>query len=195
MPTKLVGRVVLSPFFALRTHGLEHLPLTGGFILLPKHQRWTDIPLLSLAANRSLYYVAKQELFDSGATRWFLESLGGIPLDRSRPLRSKNSFRKIQAILKKGGGIVVFPEGTYYPNEMGPIRHGMIRFLLKRGNVPFIATGIRYTRGVSRTRVDIAFGEPIWKRNHISDEDFLDEIRYEIASLSGISLRRVNRYE
>ena len=193
LPTKCLARIALSPFFAICSHGLEHIPLSRGFILLPKHQRWTDIPLLSLAANKSLYYVAKQELFDRIVIRWYLKSLGGIPLDRSRPIRSKDSFRKIQEILREGGGIVVFPEGTYYPEEMGPIRDGMIRFLVRRGDVPFIPTGIRYARGVFRTRVDIVFGEPVWWRNRRSDEDFIEEIRYTLASLSEVPLRRMNR--
>ncbi len=193
LPTKCLARIALSPFFAIRSHGLEHIPLSRGFILLPKHQRWTDIPLLSLAAGRPIYYVAKKELFDSPLTRWYLKSLGGIPLDRSRPVRSKDSFKKIHEILKAAGGIVVFPEGTYYPEEMGPVRHGMIRFLLRRGDVPFIPTGIRYARGLFRTKVYIAFGEPIWRRNHSSDGDFIEEIRFRIASLSEVPLRRMNR--
>jgi 1-acyl-sn-glycerol-3-phosphate acyltransferase len=89
-PTKCLAQAVFSPFFSIRAQGRENLPKETGFILLPKHQRWVDIPLLSLAASRPLYYVAKYELFKISPVGWYLKSLGGIPLNRGQPVRTKS---------------------------------------------------------------------------------------------------------
>ena len=52
---KFLARILLLPFFRLETDGLHNLPRDSAFILLPKHQRWEDIPLLGLATPRPLY--------------------------------------------------------------------------------------------------------------------------------------------
>ena len=98
----------MSPFFRLETDGIENLPQKSAFILLAKHQRWEDIPLLSLATPIPLYYVAKYDLFKNPISNWFLRSLGGIPLNRQRPLESRRSLQAIIGFLKKGEGVVVF---------------------------------------------------------------------------------------
>ena len=89
--TKIAARSILSVFFRLRVEGLSHLPGRGGVVLLPKHQRWEDIPLLGLAVPRPLHYVAKQELFLNPLSRWLMTSLGGIPLNRKRPWKAGDS--------------------------------------------------------------------------------------------------------
>jgi len=61
--TRIAAKLCLYPFFRIQVYGLENLPGKNAFILLPKHQRWEDIPLLSLATPRPLYYIAKHELF------------------------------------------------------------------------------------------------------------------------------------
>ena len=76
----------MAPFFRLDVLGLDHLPRDSAFILLCKHQRWEDIPLLGLASPRPLYFIAKYELFKSRLGSRFFGSLGGIPLNRQRPL-------------------------------------------------------------------------------------------------------------
>jgi 1-acyl-sn-glycerol-3-phosphate acyltransferase len=44
----IVVRVLLTPLFRIEIEGLKNLPRDSAFILLSKHQRWEDIPLLSL---------------------------------------------------------------------------------------------------------------------------------------------------
>ena len=61
--TRIMAKLLLSPFFQIETGGIEHLPKKSAFILLPKHQRWEDIPLLGVVTPRPLYYIAKYELF------------------------------------------------------------------------------------------------------------------------------------
>ena len=180
-----IARAFLSLLFTLTVRGQENLPSHNAFVLLPKHQRWEDIPLLDLATPRSLYYVAKQELFNIPFFGWFLSALGGIPLNRSRPMESRQSLRVVQELLGEGEGIVVFPEGTYYRNRMGPGHVGLIRMIMSRSNVPFIPTGIRYQASGGYTEVRIEFGRPIYRDSSANAYLVVDRIMEEIARLSG----------
>jgi 1-acyl-sn-glycerol-3-phosphate acyltransferase len=185
--TKTVGRVVLSPFFCLKAVGVKNLPQKSAFILLPKHQRWEDIPLLGLATPRPLHYIAKSELFINPLSNWFLRSLGGIPLNRQRPLESRHSLKSLVSLLREGEGAVVFPEGTYYSNKMGPGHVGMIRLILSRVTPPFIPVGVRYSRKGFRTLVRVNYGKPFYAESGTSPGAFLDHMMKKIAELSGLS--------
>ncbi|RLB85811.1 MAG: hypothetical protein DRH15_02915 [Deltaproteobacteria bacterium] len=184
LPTRILAKVVLSPIFSLQVEQKRNLPDHQGVVLLPKHQRWEDIPLLGLAVPRPLHYVAKHELFETALQSRYLRALGGIPLNRMKPIRSKRSFKEIREILAVGGTIVVFPEGTYYPGLMGPLRAGMIRFLLKWGEVPFVPVGIAYKKSMLRTRVRIRFGSPMLFKNYGTEQEFIRDVSEKIAFLS-----------
>jgi 1-acyl-sn-glycerol-3-phosphate acyltransferase len=184
--TKTIARPIFSPFFKIRTEGLDNLPDESAFILLPKHQRWEDIPLLGLATPRPLYYMAKYELFRNPVSGWFLSRLGGIPLNRQRPLASRLSLRTMIELLKKGEGIVIFPEGTYYKNRMGPGRPGLVKMVFSRVAFPFIPVGIRYMRKGRRNLVRIHFGRPIYKDSAENAEGLLQRIMQDIARLSSL---------
>ena len=183
--TKTAGRILLLPFFRLETQRVENVPQRSAFILLPKHQRWEDIPLLSLATPRPLYYIAKHDLFGSPLSSWFLSSLGGIPLDRQRPLESRRSLQAMIEFLRKGEGVVVFPEGTYYKHKMGPGRVGIVRHILSHLSPPFIPVGINYSGRGARTLVRINFGDASYADSAGSASSFLDNMMKEIAVLSG----------
>ena len=184
----MLSRILLSPVYGLRTEGVENLPNRGGFVLLPKHQRWQDIPLLALSTPKPLYFVAKHELFTNPLIGSTLKALGGIPLNRSRPLESRGSLEAVVKLLGEGERIVVFPEGTYHRNRMGPGRIGMVRHLLSRGRSPFIPVGINYDQKGVRTRVLVCFGKPVISGPSDSARDFLDRMMVEIAGLSGLTL-------
>ena len=184
--TKIIGRILLHPFFRLVVEGLEGLPQENGFILLPKHQRWEDIPFLTLATPRPLYYVAKHELFGNPLSKWFFKSLGGIPLNRGKPITSRGSLEAIIQVLKKGEGVVIFPEGTYFRGAMGPGQTGVIRMVLSRMNPVFIPVGIRYhLRRRNRTLVQIRFGKTCYGDPSAKARNFLTQMMEEIARLSG----------
>jgi 1-acyl-sn-glycerol-3-phosphate acyltransferase len=185
--TKMLAKVCLFPFFQLSTEGLCYLPRKSAFILLPKHQRWEDVPLLNLAIPRPLYYVAKHELFLNPLSRWYISSLGGIPLNRVRPLESRQSMRAIVEVLRNDEGLVVFPEGTYYPGAVGPGRSGLIRIIRSRARVPFSPVGIEYSGKRGRTLVKIRLGGPLAADQAVEERDFLAQVMKEIARLSGLS--------
>ncbi len=184
--TSIIAKFFLAPFFRISTQGIEHLPTQNAFILLPKHQRWEDIPLLSLATPRPLYYMAKYELFLNPISRWLLTSMGGIPLNRKRPMESRRALQRMIGYLKKGEGIVIFPEGTYYRDKMGPGHSGLIRMIISRSRVPFIPVGINYTKKRGRTLAQINFGGSIYADGSAKADDLLRQIMTEIAKLSGL---------
>jgi 1-acyl-sn-glycerol-3-phosphate acyltransferase len=173
------------PAFQIRREGLENVPRESSYLLLPKHQRWEDIPLLSLVSPRPLYYVAKAELFEKPLIRWFLMSLGGVPLNRSRPLESRPHLHSVLSFLQTGEGAVVFPEGTYYIDRMGPGKPGVVRWILSRMDIPLIPVGIRYQSKRGRTSVSIRFGKALAGKPGDPMEDLLCRAMEEIARLSG----------
>lgn len=185
--TKLIARLLLSIRFRLEVRGLEQLPEESAFVLLPKHQRWEDIPLLALAAPRPLYYMAKVELFLHPVSAWFISSLGGVPVDRVRPLASRSSLRYMMTCLSKGEGMVVFPEGTYHRNMMGPGRPGLIRLIHSRFKIPFVPVGIHYSEGPWRTRVKVRFGNPLQGKSFASTNELLEQVMADIARLSDLA--------
>ena len=179
-------RLLFAPFGALRVEGAEHIPAKGGFLLLPKHQRWADIPYLGVACHRRLCYVAKVELFQTRLGRRFISALGGIPLDRRRPIATRHSLRHIRDVLVAGRGVVVFPEGTYVPGRMGDGRSGLLRYLIKNAPVPLIPVGIAYGVVAGRRRVTLRFGAPQAPAGEERVEEMLECLLKRIADLSGL---------
>lgn len=183
--TRGVAGVALRPFFHLRVEGRRHLPSRDAFLLLAKHQRWEDIPLLGLSAPKGLYYVAKHELFRQPLAGWFLRSLGGVPLNRSRPLESRRYLKGLIGLLRCGEGVVVFPEGTYFPQRMGPGQTGIVRLVLGRLEVPLVPAGVQYRSKGVRTSVTVRFGPPI-RPPFPKMETLMQGLMRDIALLSGI---------
>jgi 1-acyl-sn-glycerol-3-phosphate acyltransferase len=184
---KFPARIILASFFRLQTTGSENLPLNQAFILLVKHQRWEDIPMLSLATPRPLYYIAKYELFKNALSNWFFISMGGIPINRQRPIESRRFLQTTIELLEKGEGVVIFPEGTYYRNKMGPGQTGIVRFVRTRLALPFVPVGINYSSGGGRILVRINFGKPAYAKAALSADTFVDAMMEKIAQLSDLA--------
>ncbi len=192
-----VGYVSFNCVYRIKVEGRENIPPAGPAILLPKHQFWTDIPIMCLAAWRPLNFIAKQELFVYPVVRHFISSLGGVPIHRSNPVKSLGSFRYVEQLLKKGECIVLFPEGTYYPHAVGRGKHRFVERILRTQEkagwpgdkaLPFIPVGIRYNEKKFRTEVHVKIGRPIYSRGESGGEEFTRRIVEEIAKLSGLPL-------
>lgn len=181
--------------YCLKVEGRENIPPEGPAIILPKHQFWTDIPIVGLAICKPLNYIAKQELFVYPGLRHFFSFLGGIPIDRLNPVKSLDSFRYVEQLLQNKEFIVLFPEGTYYPHSMGRGKHRFIQRLLRlqekmRGPgdkaIPFIPMGIRYQEKRLGTEVHVKIGKPLYSDAKSDSQEFTHHILKEIAALSGL---------
>lgn len=185
-----MAQIVFSIFYRIEKTQ-EAIPSEKGpMIILPKHQYWTDIPIISLSFQPFLYFVAKWELFRYPFIRTYLTRLGGLPVDRKRTVRTLTSFKNILSLLKKGEKIVIFPEGTYFRNEVGVGKVRLLQMILRWQSeigkvIPFIPVGIRYgQRSGWRREVEVRIGEPLYAENELEANTLIQQAMEEISRLS-----------
>ena len=131
--------------------------------------------------------MARHDLFKNPVSNWFLRSLGGIPFNRQRPIESRQALQAIRGFLNRGEGLVVFPEGTYYRNIVGPGRAGIVRFIISHVSLPFFPVGIQYrAKKRARTVVTIRFGKARYAGSEGSVRPFLNAVMKDITGLSGL---------
>jgi len=186
--------LVFSIFYRVETEGEGVFPDSGPAVILPKHQYWTDIPMVSLAFDPLLHFVAKKELFKYPVFRRYLSLLGGIPVDRTESIRTLNSFKALLSLLRAGERIVIFPEGTYCRERVGSGKSRLLRMILHlqsemESSIPFVPVGIRYGERVGwRRRVVIRIGDPLFAGTESEDIFLTQRVMKEIGRLSQLPL-------
>ncbi len=88
----------------------KFIPDTGPVILAGNHISSWDAILLGLACRREVHFLAKQELFRNRLFGHVLRKVNVIPL--SRDGSDTQALRRAIEILKRGGVLALFPEGT-----------------------------------------------------------------------------------
>jgi 1-acyl-sn-glycerol-3-phosphate acyltransferase len=154
--------------------GLEHLPAAGGAILAANHLSVADQLFLAIATPRHVAFWAKAEYFRaSGArghlTRRVVTALGAIAVERGGGRAAQSAFDAALPVLRSGGLVAVFPEGTRSPDgRLYRGRTGTVR-LADQAGVPIVPVGIRGTdrlrppgaRLPRRHPISFAFGPAI----------------------------------
>jgi 1-acyl-sn-glycerol-3-phosphate acyltransferase len=169
-------------------------------IILPKHQYWTDIPIVSLAFKPLLYFVAKKELFKYPLIRDYLSFLGGLPVDRKQSIRTLDSFKALVSLLRAGEKIVIFPEGTYVRNGVGSGKSRLLEMILRFQSelgysIPFIPVGIRYGgRSGWRRRVEVCIGSPLFAEKDSDAVPLTHRAIEEISRLCRLPLSQSSEF-
>ncbi len=190
-----MARWSFSIFYRIETEKRTSLPKDGPMIILPKHQYWTDIPIVSLAFESLLYFVAKEELFRYPLIRGFLSLLGGLPVDRKQSIRTLDSFKVLVSLLRAGERIVIFPEGKYVRNGVGSGKSRLLQLILKfqaemGSPIPFIPVGIRYgERTGGRRRVEVCIGSPLFAGGEPDAIPLTQRAMDEISHLCRLPIR------
>lgn len=105
---RLLGAFLARCVYRVRTRGLEHLPRTGGALLLPNHVTWVDAIVLQLACPRRLRFLVYEPIYRRPLLKPFLRLLGCIPIT---PGRAKGALAAAAAALRAGEVICIYPEG------------------------------------------------------------------------------------
>ncbi|CAN5872777.1 lysophospholipid acyltransferase family protein [soil metagenome] len=165
-----VVRGVLRPTI----EDVDRVPSSGPAILCANHMSAIDPMLVPIIVPRPIVYLAKREYF-VGPSRWLFDSLGVVPVVREGGSAAQASLDRATDVLRAGGVLSLFPEGTRSPDgrlyrgKTGPVRLAM------RTGAPIVPIGLVGTRAVMpphtqlprRGPVVVRFGTPL----HIAKGD------------------------
>ena len=163
-----VVRLVLTPyllfFYRARCIDSDKVPAQGPAVIAPNHFSFLDHFFVAVYLRRKVHFMAKSQLFQPPLQ--FVYTHGGVfPVQRGK--RDQEAFDTADAILKRGGLIVMYIEGgRSRTGDLGEPRPGIGRLALEHG-VPIIPTAIAGTERVRNwkrlqfPKVTVQFGDAV----------------------------------
>jgi 1-acyl-sn-glycerol-3-phosphate acyltransferase len=101
-----------SPVWKLTVTGRENLRPGRHYVFVANHQSQVDILVALAGISNPFKFIAKKELFSLPFYGWHMYLAGYISIDRSSMESAKQTILKAQCWLRKGVGVLFFPEGT-----------------------------------------------------------------------------------
>ncbi len=171
-----------------KPEGIENVPENGG-VMVCNHIQLRDPLLLAICLpDRTLHFLAKEELFRIPILGFIIRHLNAIPVHRKRV--DVTAVRKCMRVVEDGGILAIFPEGTRSrKGKLLPLQEGASFIASHCGSEvypAYIQKG--YTKG--RKRVVFAPALNISKIEPDADKSvrlkaMTAAIRREIIALSG----------
>ncbi|MEU3083274.1 lysophospholipid acyltransferase family protein [Streptomyces albidoflavus] len=161
-----IGIGLMYGLWRPRVLGAWRVPSAGPVILAVNHSHMIDGPMLMGTAPRPVHFLIKKEAF-VGPLDPFLKGIGQLKVDRDTTDRA--AVTDALGVLKAGGVLGIFPEGTRGEGDFASLRAGLAYFAVRSGAqvVPVAVLGgaDRSGRLVKvlpplRSRVDVVFGDP-----------------------------------
>ncbi|MGW0832916.1 lysophospholipid acyltransferase family protein [Streptomyces prunicolor] len=149
-----------------RVLGSWKVPATGPVILAVNHSHNIDGPMVIGVAPRASHFLVKKEAF-VGPLGPFMRAVGQVEVDRSTADRT--AVTRALGVLKDGGVLGIFPEGSRGEGDFAALRAGLAYFAVRSGApiVPVAVLGSSEQSGrlikalpPLRSRVDVVFGDP-----------------------------------
>jgi 1-acyl-sn-glycerol-3-phosphate acyltransferase len=134
-----LARLLLAIFYRrVEIVGLDRVPPAGPLVVVANHQNaLVDGALVVAAIPRRLVPVAKAPLFRHPIAGQLLRLVRAIPVHRRQDVtgaaegRNAEMFAAAAATLRRGAGILIFPEGVSQPEpRLMPLRTGVARMVL-----------------------------------------------------------------
>lgn len=204
-----VGIVILYPTTFLlarrKARGAEHLPKSGGVLLVANHVSHLDGPMDAVFVKRNRrtpQFLIKAGLFKVFFVGTVLRGIGQVPVYRGTT-KAGDSMRDAVAALEAGGTVVIYPEGTITKDPDGwPMsgRTGIARIALATGAsvVPMARWGTREIldhyqktfRPFPRKTVRFLVGEPLDLAVY-RDKPVTPQLLREVTDLSMVRVREL----
>ncbi len=144
LTTSIILKIGFNLFFKTQVKGRNNILKKRPVIFAANHQSFIDAFLLNCTLPHSLrrktYFFAKEKHFQGKLKKWAAGNSNVILISASRTLKS--SIQKMAKVLKEGGNMVIFPEGTRSPD--GDVKEFRETFsiLAKELEIPVIPVAI-----------------------------------------------------
>ncbi len=178
---KLILKPIYKLYYNPKIYNKENLNLEGPIIIAGNHIHLMDQCNVIVSTKRVITYMAKKEYFDSPKTRWFFELVGCIPVDRGN--KEDTSIEKALEVLKNGGAVGIFPEGTRNKTneKLLPFKYGAVS-MAKKTNAWIIPVATVGKYKFRSKNLKIKFGTP-FKIKEKTLEESNTKLYNEISNL------------
>ena len=192
-----LARRISTSLGLVEIHGLENVASTGPVLFAVNHRSLLDGPLLFGFVTRPVNCLVKSEAF-TPRLGTLLRSSGQIPVRRD--VVDARAVRLCLRILRAGGAVGIFPEGTRGHGRVETAKPGVGYLALRTGAtvIPVACAGtseMAHRRNWRRPRAVLLVGAPIavehWpddrplKRSVMTAET--EVIRVSLAALVGVA--------
>ncbi|MGP4098813.1 lysophospholipid acyltransferase family protein [Nonomuraea sp. KM90] len=177
-----------------RLEGTEHVPRTGGAVLVSNHISYLDFIFAGFAAlpsKRLVRFMAKQDVFDNRISGPLMRGMHHISVDRGA---GAGSYATALRMLKAGEVVGVFAEATISRSfTVKEIKNGAIR-MAQATNTPVIPVALwgdhrLWTKGRPRrllqrhVPVTILVGEPMHPKRGENVNDHTADLHRRMSEL------------
>lgn len=197
--TRSVIRLLMRLLTRVEVRGLEHVPISGNFIIASNHLGLVDAFLPFFVLNsENLFLLVGEKWEKVPILRWLGQRLNFIFVDRFNP--DVKAIREVITRMKQGEVLVITPEGTR--SKVGYLIEGKqgVSYLAAKLDYPILPSGItgsfdplffRQLKHLKRPRITVnvgpAFSLPPLPSESQGREEALkadtDEIMCRIAAL------------
>lgn len=166
--------------YRIKIVGKENIPKDGALLFCGNHRTYLDPPLIVVTAGRKMSFLAKDELKKNPLMRFLRYIFDGIWVKRDS--KDIGPLKESLKILKSGGCVGLFPEGTRNGMEKndGKMKNGAAYMALKTG-AKIIPIGIQGT-AKPFSKNAIIYGEPIDCNQYI-DEKVDKDAEYKVTEV------------
>lgn len=171
-------RTLVRPFIRLiwrpRVSGIENFPSAGGVIVASNHLANIDSFIIPVIAPRQVRFPSKDDFWKNPGIKgriqkWFMTTVGTIPVDRNDPSSGQGALKVAAEVLADGEVFGIYPEGRR--SRDGLLHKGRpgVAWLAMESGCPVVPLGLRGTDKVfgtgkklpTRQRMELHFGAPV----------------------------------
>ena len=202
---RLLNRLLVGSLIRLEIIGMDKVPVSGAYIATGNHIGLIDVMVVYYVLDREdIIMMIAEKHRKYAIIRMLVKSVGAIFVERYQA--DFVAMREVMKRLKKGGVLIIAPEGTR--SKTGGLQpgHSGAAYLAAKTGVPVVPVSIVGTedehmvanlKRFQRTPVTIRVGEvytlvPLPKENREGTiQDYNDEIMCRIAALLPVEYRGV----
>jgi 1-acyl-sn-glycerol-3-phosphate acyltransferase len=179
----------------LRIVGEDNIPDQGPLLVACNHTSNLDPMVIGGYFPRTLFAMAKRELYFTPVVAWFLAGCNCIPVDRGAA--DRRAVTRALDVLRRRGRLLIFVEGTRSRDGSMQRAEAGIGFLARRSGATVLPVALSTDGGglgwLRRREMVVRYGEPfdLELTGRRDDPAIADEIAARIAALLPASRRGV----
>jgi acyl-[acyl-carrier-protein]-phospholipid O-acyltransferase/long-chain-fatty-acid--[acyl-carrier-protein] ligase len=132
---RFICTAIVRSLYHVKAVNPQHVPSTGGVLLLPNHVSYVDALVLSVACERNVRFVMWDVLYKVWWMNGFLRLFGTVPISSTR---AKDAVRTVVEALKAGECVCLFPEGQLTRlGLINEVRKGF-ELMVRQAGVPVV---------------------------------------------------------